>query len=319
MEYLVKGIETLQVSNSTETLQETLIDNTLEEVVSSTTRPSVEEVFSKKNLLGQEILTLAHNIRNRLFTDQDGVSKITWTNGESNLDTEYSALACRFAEEEWRKLRNNKRDFENIEMKASHPDITCCFYLKHDDKEKITFLCPPQKIELKSSMNTSLPGSTSKNLDVSIPIIYCLRPSNKKKCSGSNMFQFECGQYIDSMLERGEYDMFQDRSPRPRISLFSLQKASTKVFKETTFPFTDYIEHLATCALKRIHSSHRKCVKTSWQDTLVENIVKLLLKNVLEKVSNTLSLDDRVDFKKCDIEKMMREVISDVSTLYVQK
>lgn len=295
MDDVVKGLENLDVSDC-----------------SSILPPSLEETFSKKIFLGHTMLSLAQSVTNRLFLEQEGISRITWTNGESNLDSEYSALACRYAEEEWSKIRKECSIFENVEMKASHPDITCRFF----DKEQNSPLCPPQKIELKSSMNTSLPGSTSRNLDVSIPIIYCLRPSNKKQRS-SNIFHFECGQYIDSMLERGEYDMFQDRSPRPRISFTSLQNVSHKGFKDARFPFDDYLLHLATCSLKRIHSSHRKCVKSSWQDSLVENIVQLLLKTFSEIVYSKLSLDQRENFTKCDLEEFVKDIVDELSQRYI--
>jgi hypothetical protein len=312
MEQLVSGIESIHLSvEEAQALSQTLSE--------PDAQCNISEAFTNKKNIGQTMLTLALRVKNRLFLNQEEIAKVEWTNGESNLDTEFSALACRYAEEEWISLRDEIPTFQNLEMKACHPDITCHFTMKGDDGvEKKQLSCPPQKIELKSSMKTSITGSTSKSLEVNIPIIYCLRPNNKKQStqSSNTTFYFECGQYIDSMLERGDYDMFQDRSPRPRISFSSLQKVSRREFADKSFPFDDYIHHLAKCSLRRIHSSQKQFVKSSWQDKLVVNIVKLVLDLVLEQVSKELCLDERNEYGKLDVENFVKHILAGILSTY---
>ena len=276
---------------------------------------NVIDAFLRRKLIGQTMLTLAQNVTYRLNREQYNLRKIIWTNGESNLDTEYSKITCRIAEEEWKKICTEIPFFGNVVMEAKHPDVTCTFRIDSSDD----MICLPQKIELKSSMKSSIPGSTSRSLEVDIPIIYCLRPDPKRKVlSDLNSFQFVCGQYIDSMFESTQYDIFQDRSPRPRISVKSLQKVCRQEFTEATFPFDDYILHLAKCSMRRIHILHRKQVKTSWQDNLVENILKLSLHMFSEKISIKITENtEGSDFiEKVKLENIMKEVYSDMANLF---
>jgi hypothetical protein len=128
------------------------------------------------------------------------------------------------------------------------------------------------KIELRSSKNTRMLGSTINKLDINQPLIYCLRPKDN-----SGYYELRCSQYHNSM-GKSDLDLFQDRTPRPYIN-FNKMKKTNEIL---TFEYKDkkcWVEHYAYCALNRIK---KKC-KSSWQDDMIsvlkKNIINDYLKN----------------------------------------
>ena len=145
-------------------------------------------------------------ITSRLINNKiDELGKIEWTNGESNLDSGYSKLACNCCEEAWNEYILKYKEFRRIRIKCTIPDINIIF--EYPDKKKTI----EKKIELKSSKNSKMPGSTIRKLDVNQPLIYCLRSENPLK------FETRCSLYHQAMGE-SDLELFQDRSPRPCIN-----------------------------------------------------------------------------------------------------
>jgi hypothetical protein len=79
-----------------------------------------------------------------LNNKQDEFNKIKWNDGEANLDTEYSILACNCCEEAWKIIQNDNIELNNINIKCKIPDINIKFINSNDQ-----YLL--KKIELKSS------------------------------------------------------------------------------------------------------------------------------------------------------------------------
>jgi hypothetical protein len=169
---------------------------------------------------------------------QDELNNIRWTDGESNLDTEYSTLACNCCTAAWKVIKTKHPEYVGIEIVCEIPDITITFKYPNRRKTK-------HKIELKSSKNIKMPGSTIKNLDINQTLIYCLRPS-----TDSDTYVVRCSQYHVAMGD-SDTDLFQDRTPRPSINFEKMNDVNNVT------PFinknkNDWIEHYAKCALERL-------------------------------------------------------------------
>jgi hypothetical protein len=207
---------------------------------------------------------------------QHELHHINWTNGESNLDTEYSKLACICCEEAWSKMQIKYIEIREVEIKCTIPDINITF--TYSDKHTTQ-----HKIELKSSKSKKMPGSTIKKLDINQPLIYCLRPSNTFE-----PYELKCAQYHSAMGE-SDTELFQDRTPRPTINFEKMND---------TLPFhikyKDYwIEHYAKCALKRIEET--TLCQTSWQD----DMIKIIKKQIMEEyIQNTTEEQFKIDKDK---------------------
>jgi len=118
---------------------------------------------------------------------QDKLQKITWTNGEANLDTEYSQLACNCCSNAWDITKQIYPEYSKISIVCNPPDINITFiYL---DGSRVN-----KKIELKSSKSLKMPGSTIKKLDVNQPLIYCVRPQDI-----NGEYRIRCSQYHNAM------------------------------------------------------------------------------------------------------------------------
>ena len=203
----------------------------------------------------------------KLLSDrQDELSMIRWTNSESNLDSEYSKLACDCCITAWDTMKQKYPNYNKIDISCIIPDINITFRYPSGRESN-------HKIELKSSKKTKMLGSTIIKLDINQPLIYCLRPK------GLEPYILRCSQYYNAM-EKSDVALFQERSPRPPINFNKMY--DNQHFEKKEKKYWD-IEHYATCALNRIDESI-SC-KHSWQDDMVEQIKKKAIEEFIRKTS----------------------------------
>jgi len=211
-----------------------------------------------------------------LNEEQDKLESITWNNGEANLDTEYSELACNCCVIAWNTIKIKYPKYSEIEISCIIPDINITFEYPDGIKSQ-------DKIELKSSKSSKMPGSTIKKMDINQTLIYCLRPS-----IASELYKLRCSQYYSAMGE-SDIDLFQDRTPRPSINFKKMNEIDIIV----PFVIKDkyvWVEHYAKCALKRIEET-TICQK-SWQD----DMIKIMKKKIIEDyVKNTSDQQFQID------------------------
>ena len=150
-------------------------------------------------------------------------------------------------------------------MTALIPDINCIF-LKNGKTIKV----PKNKIELKSSKNNVMPGSTIGKLDINQPLIYCYRSQNI-----DNPYEFRYGQYHTAMGE-SDIDLFQDRTPRPKLNFTKLFPSSQIEIIYSNKKKDAWISHYGKCAVNRLNHS----VSYSWQDSLTKSIIYEVLQNI---------------------------------------
>ena len=232
-------------------------------------------------LMGNIILLDIAAETSRLLSDkQDLLQLCKWTDGESNTDTDFSELACKCAEEAWQNIKHQYPLLNLITITASIPDIVLTY-----QKNGETIVGVKNKIELKSSKNHIMPGSTIGKLDINQPLIYCCRPKNN-----SGIYEIRYGQYHTAMGE-SDIDLFQDRTPRPQLNFTKLYESCKKDITYINKTKDTWIEHYAKCAVNRLN----KNVSYSWQDTLTKNILNEALKNIetledLNKLRETIGL-----------------------------
>ena len=205
----------------------------------------------------------------QLNEKQDKLKSIKWNDGESNLDTEYSELACEFCMSAWDEIKRKQQEYREIDIRCEIPDINITFKYPNGKKNK-------QKIELKSSKSKKMPGSTIRKLDINQTLIYCLRPS-----VASEPYIVRCSQYHTAMGE-SDFDLFQDRTPRPIINFEKMSDA------DNIAPFIvkdkdDWPEHYIKCALKRV-AEPEKC-KGSWQDVMIKRLKKRIIDDFVRDTS----------------------------------
>jgi len=216
---------------------------------------------------------------------QDKLKSITWNDGESNLDTEYSKLACDYCIMSWDEMKIKYPEYSEIEITCEIPDINITFKYPSGKKSK-------HKIELKSSKSKKMPGSTIKKLDINQTLIYCLRPS-----IASDSYIVRCSQYHYAMGE-SDTDLFQDRTPRPSINFEKMSDADN-IVPFITKDKTDWVEHYAKCVLKRIEET-TMCQK-SWQD----DMIKILKKEIInDYVRNTSEQQFQIDKISLQVENI---------------
>lgn len=209
----------------------------------------------------------------RILQDQqDILKKINWTNGEANIDTEYSELVCECCRAGWLVIKQKYKEYNKTNIICKIPDINITFIYPCDNKEN----SDNKKIELKSSKNEKIPGSTIKNLNINQPLIYCLRPSNI-----SDKYKIRYSQYYQAM-GLSSIDLFQDRTPRPSVNFQKMNDI------DNILPFENknkdcWLDHYAKCAINRINSSI-SC-KTSWQDEMVKIMKKYIIDDYLKNTS----------------------------------
>jgi hypothetical protein len=211
------------------------------------------------------LLTLASEITNKLNEKQEELQQCKWTDGESNTDTDFSELACKCAEDSWILIKQNQYpDLTNITMVALIPDVNCVF-----SKNGKIIDIPKNKIELKSSTNYIMPGSTIGKLDINQPLIYCYRPKNSNE-----PYETRYGQYHTAMGE-SDIDLFQDRTPRPKLNFTKLLISSSSPHYSIKKK-DDWISHYGKCAVYRLINK----VSYSWQDDLTKSILHEALQNI---------------------------------------
>ena len=231
-------------------------------------------------ITNRTVYQLAVETTRLLMQNQTKLQQITWTNGESNIDTEYSSLACSTCTEAWSIITQRFPEYDSIGIKCTIPDINIEFFMKAGAADQQII---KKKIELKSSKTSKMPGSTIKKLDINQPLIYCLRPSG-----AGGHFELKCSQYHHAMGE-SDFDLFQDRTPRPFINFDKMPAINRPeddacidgdaVYEEKSKD--DWIEHYADCAVNRLE---RRCQK-SWQDPLVESIGNKLIAKFIASTS----------------------------------
>jgi len=198
----------------------------------------------------------------RLMQDkQEEFGNIKWTDGEANIDTEYSKLACRCCVEAWDIAKSNPDvksfGYDTINVQCVIPDINILFTYLLDTREI------KKKIELKQSEHLSIPGSTYDKLDINQPVIWTLRPNKKNKIEE---YQVICRQY-HQLYNMHDEDLFQDRTPRPHL------RSPHKLLHEAPPPYetkvkVDMVQHYSSCAVNRV----QKGINRSWQDPMVKDI-----------------------------------------------
>lgn len=230
---------------------------------------------------GKLLLEITSETTSILSEKQEQLRQCKWTDGESNTDTDFSNLACKCAEDAWHIIKSKSQyaHLNGIEMTASIPDIICTFS-KNGTPIKIS----KNKIELKSSKSHIMPGSTIGKLNINQPLIYCLRPENS-----DNLYKIRYGQYHNAIGE-SDTDLFQDRSPRPKLNFTKLSSQPVIIYCEKKKD--DWIIHYAKCAVNRL-----KTTTKSWQDRLIRLILYYALEPIhtIEEL-NALRDSVRPDF-----------------------
>ena len=227
------------------------------------------------SITAEILLVLAKFTAGRLAARQEDLASCKWTDGESNLDSYFSRLACACTEDSWTDVLQQFPELVGFTIVANGPDIHIAFF---KDGVKVPTL--HDKIELKSSTSPVLPGSTIGKLDINQPLIYCHRP---KQAVG--LYDIRYGQYHTAMGE-SEFDLFQDRTPRPPLSFNKLtlpSMESTYCHKKND----SWIDHYGKCAVRRVTQAPPKA---SWQDALVKNIL-------LEALQGVETLEDLIALK----------------------
>ena len=222
----------------------------------------------------QILVELSALTTSKLNGNQERLKQCKWTEGEANTDTDFSRLACECVENAWPTIRLTNTKLSTIEMTASPPDINCVF-----TQDGIVVKVPKNTIELKSCKGNVMPGSTIGKLDINQPLIYCRRPTN-----ADGVYELRCGQYHTAMGE-SEYELFQDRTPRPSIN-FTRLPSTPAALVYSDKKKDDWIPHYGSCAVARISSN---TVSHSWQDTLTKSIIWESIKNI-----NTLEELDKL-------------------------
>lgn len=203
---------------------------------------------------------LTRKIATILEESQSELASLNWHTGESNTDLEFSELARKCCYEAFDILNKNAELSLSVEV----PDLLLTFSQREESLEK--------KIELKSTKSSTgkVPGSMIRSLDPNVWTIFCLRKSESK------VYEFRYGRYYLGM-EYSDYDRFQDRSPRPTLSFFKYQKTEENPNQIEKMSSKYFIKHYARTAINRI--LHPKLNGHSWQDDLVKEIIREVLKN----------------------------------------
>jgi hypothetical protein len=215
---------------------------------------------------------LARGTAESLSFKQDELSCITYQVYESNVDGEYSKLACECCIEYWGMLIQEYPQYADINIACEAPDI------------KITFSCPQgrkqeNKIELKSSKSKIMNGSTIAGLNINQSLIYCLRPGKDNK---SGRFLFKSTLYHTSM-KQSEIDLFQDRSPRPGLDFDKMPELHMISHFEKKEEEGHWIIRYARCALNRIRDG--VICAHSWQDDMVREIKRIIIYEFIRDTS----------------------------------
>jgi hypothetical protein len=233
----------------------------------------IRKLFQNMYVNNQTILLLAQETAQILNNSQPLLAQAKWSDGESNTDTDFSTLACNSCIQAWNHMQTQNNELQHIQIQCNIPDINIAFSHTHQKETQ------KAKIELKSSKNKTMPGSTIQKLDINMPLIYCLRLPNQ-------MFQVRCTQYYHAIGEH-MYDLFQDRTPRPAINFDKMGDNSSTIYAEKEK--SAWIHHYATCALNRIQPSYQG--KPSWQDDMVKDLRTIIIQDFLRNTTMEKIMD----------------------------
>ena len=200
-------------------------------------------------------------------TKQDELKKVKWTDGESNIDSGFSSLACECCLEAWGIVKNeysHVSELTQLELSTKAPDVSLVFS-KGDE------VIHNDKIELKSGKVKQIPGSTISSCDINQYVIFCLR--NEKKES----FEIRYGQY-HMLMKAGPTDLFQDRSPRPAAVFNNLADVNTTV-TYVEQEKADWVQHALECAFRRIDNK----MDSSWQDDFMRRLIQEAEKRFIQR------------------------------------
>ena len=89
---------------------------------------------------------------------QDKLKNITWTNGEANIDSEYSELACICCTLAWEIIKKKYPIYQQIYITCKGPDINIMFTYPDKSTSK-------DKIECQLSMLKALSQDNFKRVD----------------------------------------------------------------------------------------------------------------------------------------------------------
>ena len=212
------------------------------------------------------IYNLAINTTLILIAKQKELSKVKWSDGEANLDSDYSNLACLCCEEAWKKMQRNNLNFAKITIKCSSPDISIRFTYQNKTTTN-------HEIELKSSKGSSMSGCSIGKLNINKPLIWCRRPSPKNK--RLKKYELRCSQYHHAFRKR-EVDLFVSRTPRRSIYFHDMSDI------DHPLPFS--IENKTVC-------------KKSFQDDIVSLIKKQILEDYVINTSEKQFKEDKISFQ----------------------
>ncbi|WP_017292499.1 hypothetical protein [Geminocystis herdmanii] len=229
---------------------------------------------------------LTRETAKKLQESQLDLRQCKWAEGESNIDTDFSKLAGEKAKESFQKMIKLNPIFnQKINIEISNPDIKINFKLS----EYQTSI--KRKIELKSGYTVKendviILGSTIGKLDINIWLIFVLRKNNNED------FEVRYGRYYKG-IKVTENELFQDRTPRPKISFNEYQTVEELPDTQLMEKDEAWINKYAESAVYRIINESKSSKNYSWQDDLVIEILRIVLKNddILRKVLLSLNID----------------------------
>lgn len=226
----------------------------------------------------------------KLEHSQSDLQKCKWTEGESNTDTDFSKLAGEKMKQVFEEIINYNSIFNNkITIEINSPDIKISFKLSEYNTPI------KRKVELKSvysetGNNAIIPGSTIGKLDINTWVIFVLRKNNNQD------FEIRYGRYYKG-IKITETELFQDRTPRPKILWSNYQKIEEKPDNTILQKDKKWIKKYAEAAVHRIINDVNN---SSWQDDLVTEIIKIVLDNpeILNNIITKLDIDKDILIKK---------------------
>jgi deoxyadenosine/deoxycytidine kinase len=216
----------------------------------------------------QHVMYLAQKTAELLTGAQEELKTVKWKDGEANLDTGYSSLACSMAQNAWAVMQQHDPELlGEIEMVATPPDINCAFSITNATTGQRTHIAS-HKIELKSSETYTVPGSCIGKLDINQCIIFCKRPARNGDCA----YEFAWGQYHQA-FEFTDHDRLQDRTPRPNVQ-FKKLGSPTQSQSYQPKPALDWVSHYSQAAFNRLQQLPES--KKTWQEILFRQFIDLV-------------------------------------------
>ncbi|AFZ47680.1 hypothetical protein Cyast_1724 [Cyanobacterium stanieri PCC 7202] len=241
-----------------------------------------------EDFIDQDLMPkLTKQIAAELHNSQTELQRCKWAEGEANTDTDFSYLAGQKALNIFQDIISLYPLFKNkIAIEVQSPDLKISFKILDS---KITV---KRKIELKSGYTEKghdviIPGSTIGKLDINIWVIFVLRKDNNQQ------FDIRYGRYYKG-IKITENDLFQDRTPRPKLAWSGFQKIDENPDDKIVDKDKEWIKRYAQVAVNRIINDELN--RSSWQDDLVIEIIKYLLNNpeILEEIMKKLSIDKNI-------------------------